>query len=171
MIYEVHITAASLDFCITGWKQTVFQNLTHASTVIGEDILLTKQFEIHEMSKNEAMSMILKEANHPRSFPSMIKRIKIETGPDTRPFQSLYFEAHCKLKEIPSSSLGKRSRNKCTNAKWVTLRSTDYQALKAEFNILEIFERDKIIEKEIESVIFDSAPELDYQWMELNGNA
>jgi hypothetical protein len=109
-------------------------------------------------------------------FEGRVERIKMETPINSSFGQSLYHEAHYKLKntEILFDNVFRNtpcvfpSHNITSDKWWVTSRGRDYEEFVFTHKLFMKNFSQHIEEFEIESVIFDTNIERDYNWMRLS---
>ncbi len=163
-MYEYHVTVAKPGTKIRDWKETQFTNVDYMGDVVREDVILTDHFETFN-GKQFAIGNLFETVERYLGYEAL--RIKVEGPLDTRPFQSLYYEAHFKMSEPVKSIHGHHSINRLTGSHWYSIRTTDYARLVRDARIFKDAWSSKIVEQEIESVFVDTNPEIDYSWMEI----
>lgn len=180
MIYEYHISVDSEKIMIPMWKQTIFNNIDSRGVLVREEIILTSTMDFDNNVEAMVYPGLVIDAYFPES-KAHVTRVKIECPLDSRPFMANYYEAHFKMKTGEfsfenSSQLYhdffrqdvSRSRNKNTQALWATIRKSNPNTLKEEARVFALKYGAFIEEKDIEGVIFDSSPYVDYLWMSKN---
>lgn len=175
MHYEFHVTLDRVpERYPRGWKHTTFLNVDHKGQTIREDIPLSKQKELDtRLDSGIFLHNEMKDINRYMNFspgdpPPKIIRTKIETGPTEITYAAVYHEAHFKLNrwvEHAPHGYIHRSINKETGAHWRTIRSSDYRELHRQYVTAHSILGDAVIEQEIESVLYDTAPMLDVYWL------
>jgi hypothetical protein len=167
MIYEFHLTVDPKDIPTNGplseWKVTTFHNIGPKSkSFVDSHTLLTMEKDLG--SKLEATAWLFDQIS--RDF-KIIKRAKIECGPIKQKYETLYYEAHLRLKEpqgYNSSVAELVSINQKNGKEWHTIRGLDYTELVSTYNEILSSYRNNVEKIEIESVIYDSNPSLDKDW-------
>jgi len=178
MIYEYRISVDSEKIMIPMWKQTIFQNINSGGHVVREEILLTSTMDFDNNVEAMVWPAIIIDAHFPES-KKHITRVKIECPVDNRPFMANYYEAHFKMDRAELQRDRRvhddffradisRSINKTTRALWATIRERHSATLKSKVTIFKSKYSAAIDEQDIEGVIFDSSPFVDYNWMAQN---
>lgn len=181
-LFECHISFPSNTnsevfdlFSPDDWKIHSFANYSYDDYgdlhVVKEETLATCEMSEYS-SKTAAMQVFLDKCSE-----MSYHRLKIETPINSSYGQALYHEAHYKLKN-PTSFLQKLiyndslhlfpSHNITSNKWWITKRGTNYECFVMEHKLFMIHYANDIEEFEIESVIFDTNIEQDYEWMQIH---
>lgn len=164
--YEFHVTLdkGKEDSIIDGWRKTTFQNTDPSGyNVIREETLLTAEGTFE--NDFDATRFLIENTDKIRSN---IIRAKIETTPNVFAHNTLYYEAHWKLKDslcsVPKGLV--RSVNKNKGSIWYTLRDNEYSFFIENYKKHnEYFSALNVIaERDIESVIFDTNRNIDADW-------
>lgn len=164
--YEFHVTLAkgAEKSTINGWRKTTFQNTDPSGyKVIREETLLTAEGTFE--NDLEATRFLIESTD---KIKKNIVRAKIETSPNVFARNTLYYEAHWKLKGyLISTPKGLvRSINKDKGSVWYTLRSNEYSFFidmyKTHNEYLSAL--DVVSERDVESVIFDTNRNVDVDW-------
>lgn len=156
--YDKHV---SKDHPFNTWKHSLFANYNRDGECVRRDYLLT--YNKICLDNLEATLWVMDQI---RGIQGIL-RVKIECGATSKKYGALYHEAHIKLKtdKEPSKTLNELcSVNLKKKTNWRTIRNIDYSRLVNTFKDLKLYYGNEIAEHEIESVIYDSAPELEYEW-------